>query len=253
MILYFTGTGNSAYAAKRIREKLQDDIYAITDSIRQKIAITLHSKRPWVIVTPTYAWRIPRIVQDWLRDVKLTGNRSIYFVMTCGGSIGNAGIYLEKLCDAKQMQYRGCMGVTMPENYIALFDAPKEEEARQIINRADFKIAEAAEHIQEETLFPNPEIHALDVLNSSLINPLFYPLIVHARKFYVTDVCIGCGKCEQVCPLGNIQLKQETPIWGKNCTHCMACICSCPKEAIEYGNSSKGKVRYLCSHIISEE
>ena len=31
---------------------------------------------------------------------------------------------------------------------------------------------------------------------------------------------------------------------GKNCTHCMACICYCPKEAIEYGKKSKGKPRY---------
>ena len=27
-------------------------------------------------------------------------------------------------------------------------------------------------------------------------------------------------------------------------THCMACICYCPKEAIEYGKKSKGKPRY---------
>ena len=33
-------------------------------------------------------------------------------------------------------------------------------------------------------------------------------------------------------------------VWGKNCTHCMACICYCPKEAIEYGKKSKGKPRY---------
>ena len=26
--------------------------------------------------------------------------------------------------------------------------------------------------------------------------------------------------------------------------HCMACICYCPKEAMEYGKKSKGKLRY---------
>ena len=29
--------------------------------------------------------------------------------MTCGGSIGNAGKYLEKLCAEKKMNYRGCI------------------------------------------------------------------------------------------------------------------------------------------------
>jgi len=44
--------------------------------------------------------------------------------------------------------------------------------------------------------------------------------------------------------LNNIHLENGKPVWGKNCTHCMACICYCPKEAIEYGKKSKGKPRY---------
>jgi epoxyqueuosine reductase QueG len=44
--------------------------------------------------------------------------------------------------------------------------------------------------------------------------------------------------------LNNIRLENGKPVWGKNCTHCMACICYCPKEAIEYGKKSKGKPRY---------
>ena len=58
------------------------------------------------------------------------------------------------------------------------------------------------------------------------------------------DACIGCGRCVELCPLNNVHLKNGKPVWGKNCTHCMACICYCPKEAIEYGRKSKGKPRY---------
>mgnify|MGYP002728531920 CR=1 FL=1 len=58
------------------------------------------------------------------------------------------------------------------------------------------------------------------------------------------DKCIGCGKCAKMCPLNNIKLKNSKPVWGKNCTHCMACICLCPTEAIEYGKKSVGKPRY---------
>ena len=61
---------------------------------------------------------------------------------------------------------------------------------------------------------------------------------------YDLNACIGCGKCVELCPLNNIRLENGKPVWGKNCTHCMACICYCPKEAIEYGEKSKGKPRY---------
>ena len=77
-------------------------------------------------------------------------------------------------------------------------------------------------------------------------NKIFYSLFVKADAFKVDDKCIGCGKCEQICPLNNIKIQNAKPVWGKNCTHCMACICGCPKEAIEYGKKSVGQRRYRC-------
>ena len=56
--------------------------------------------------------------------------------------------------------------------------------------------------------------------------------------------CIGCGKCEKLCPLNNITLQNARPVWGTNCTQCMACICYCPTRAIEYGKKIAGKPRY---------
>ena len=67
-----------------------------------------------------------------------------------------------------------------------------------------------------------------------------------ADAFFATDACTGCGFCVEACPLNNIRLNDGKPVWGKNCTHCMACICGCPTEAIEYGKRSKGKPRYQC-------
>lgn len=44
--------------------------------------------------------------------------------------------------------------------------------------------------------------------------------------------------------MNNITLPNGRPVWGDNCTQCMACICYCPTEAIEYGKKSLGKPRY---------
>lgn len=66
------------------------------------------------------------------------------------------------------------------------------------------------------------------------------------KKFAVSDECVSCGKCASVCPLNNIVLTDGKPVWGADCTHCMACINSCAKKAIEYGKASVGKPRYHC-------
>ncbi len=246
MILYFSGTGNSEYVAKRIGKEINDEVIDLFGKIRGGDFSQLSAADPWVVVAPTYAWRIPRIVEAWLEKATLTGNNEIYFVMTCGGSIGNAGKYLEKLCGAKKWNYRGCIAVTMPENYIALFSTPTKEEALEIIEKAEEVIDRAALLIKNNQTFPRREPTLKDKINSGIVNTTFYPLFVHAKKFYATDACISCGKCVRVCPLNNIRLENGKPVWGKDCTHCMACISRCPAAAIEYGEHSKGMARYVC-------
>ena len=244
MILYFSGTGNSEYAAERIGKATGDKVLNLFERLRDGDCSGINSEKPWVIVTPTYAWRIPRILQKWLERTELSGNRDIYFVMTCGDSIGNAGKYLKQLCAKKGLNYRGCAKVVMPENYIALFRTPSEKEALEIIRHAEEAIDQAASVIKREGAFPELGVTLGDRVSSGIVNDIFYPVIVHSKKFHVTDACISCGKCERVCPLQNIHLNQGKPVWGNSCTHCMACICRCPKEAIEYGRHSKGLPRY---------
>ncbi|MGI6765745.1 MAG: EFR1 family ferrodoxin [Lentihominibacter sp.] len=246
MILYFTGTGNSKYVAERIADEIGEEAHNLFQRIRDNDFSELYSGKPWIVVTPTYAWRIPRILEKWLEKSKLSGSKDIYFVMTCGDSIGNAGKYLKALCSKMQMNYSGCYGVVMPENYIAMFSTPTKEEAISIIAKAEAEINKAIECIKSGRNFPEQPPSLIGRMISGIVNKLFYPLFVHAKKFYVTATCNSCGLCENVCPLKNIQLIDDKPSWSDNCTHCMACICRCPKEAIEYGKKSQGLPRYTC-------
>ena len=117
MILYFSGTGNSEYAAKRIGKEIHDEAVSLFEKIRSHDFSEMSSDNPWVVVVPNYARRIPRIVQEWLMNTRLIGNKKIYFVITCGGSAGNPGKYLKKLCTAKSLSYMGYTAITMPKNY----------------------------------------------------------------------------------------------------------------------------------------
>lgn len=246
MILYYTGTGNSAYAAKKIASMTGDTYLNLFEKLRDKDYSEIASDKAFVVVCPTYGWQIPHILRDWLKNVKFSGSSDMYFVMTCGAEIGNAAKYLVRLCDSIGMKYKGCAQIVMPENYIALFDAPEEAEARKIIERAEPEIDRVSRYITDGEEIPEQSSGVLDRVKSSLVNAVFYSAVVHARKFRVSDDCIGCGKCVKDCVMNNISLKDKKPVWGNQCTHCMACICGCPAGAIEYGNASKGKPRYQC-------
>ena len=244
MVLYFTGTGNSRHIAERIAHALNDTLISLNDRIKSGDITSLAVNGRLVLVMPTYAWRIPRIVRDHLLRTELRGARETWFVMDCGSEIGNAAKYNRALCREKGLVYMGTAQIVMPENFIAMFNAPTVEEARRIVAKAEPFIDRAIAAIRAGHMFSPPRKKLYDRIASSAVNPVFYPLFVKANPFTASDVCIGCGKCEKLCPLNNITLQNARPVWGTNCTQCMACICYCPTRAIEYGKKSVGKPRY---------
>ncbi|MFQ7587258.1 MAG: flavodoxin domain-containing protein [Faecalibacterium prausnitzii] len=79
MVLYFTGTGNSRYLARRIAEGLEMPLYDLNACIKAGDTAPVQTGRDVVLVTPTYAWRIPRVVSEWLGKTELTGAECICY------------------------------------------------------------------------------------------------------------------------------------------------------------------------------
>lgn len=249
MILYFSGTGNSKYVAQKIADITGDQILSINERVKQGNTEPLCSDAPFVFVCPTYAWRIPRIVENYITKVAFSGTQKVYFILTCGTHTLNAVHYVKRLCRNKGFDLLGFGEILMPENYIALFTAPDKEESDAIIAKADTKAAQFAMDIRDKRTLPGfGKTGGIEGrISSGLMNPVCYKLIFHADGFHATEKCIHCGKCARLCPLNNIEMVNGAPVWGKKCTHCMACICGCPQEAIEYKNKTQGKTRYYLS------
>ena len=246
MIVYFSGTGNSRYCAEFFAKRLEDDLLDCANHIRHQIAADLISGKPWVFVAPTYAWQLPLVFRDFIRSGSFMGSTDAWFVMTCGSDIGNAEAYIRPLCEEKGLSFRGVLEVVMPENYIAMFDVPDKTKAEKIVAAALPTLELGASCITENRDFPQKQIGMKDKAKSGKVHDMFYKKFVTDRHFYAADGCVSCGKCVESCVLGNIRLVNGKPVWDGSCTHCMACICGCPVEAIEYGKKSQGKHRYWC-------
>ena len=51
--------------------------------------------------------------------------------------------------------------------------------------------------------------------------------------YYITDKCIGCGKCFDVCPQNCISKATPFAVQQEHCLHCGNCQEICPVDAVE--------------------
>lgn len=69
-----------------------------------------------------------------------------------------------------------------------------------------------------------------------------YEQLIHLtdRSISVDSNCTGCGICLKVCPVQNIQMIQNRPVWSNKCEMCFACDEWCPNQSIHHWGRSKG-------------
>ena len=75
------------------------------------------------------------------------------------------------------------------------------------------------------------------IMKESLLHKYKYPAFT-----VVSDKCIKCGKCIEVCPVQRIELENDVPkMPGKDkmCIHCFSCTGVCPAEAITFEKGEK--------------
>ena len=247
MVVYFSATGNTEFIAKELATRLNDECVNLLDRIKAGDNTPLHSEKPFVICAPIYVCEMPRFMTKYLKKQSFEGSKDAYFVFTSGGYCGPAGVLAKKIVKAKKMNYHGYAEFQMPRNYVASDAYPmlgKEETEQRITASYGQLETVTADILNGKELTPSRHVYVFETLITVPFNPVWCKLKLKAKSFHTTDACMGCGKCAKLCPLNNVEIVDGKPVWGKQCTHCMACIANCPTGAIEYGKITQNKERY---------
>lgn len=253
MVLYFSGTGNTEYIAKLIADGLGDECVNLFDRIRTNDQSPLNSEKTYVICAPIYVCEMPLFLVKYLKSLTFNGSNKVYFVFTSGGYCGSAKVQAQLFSLQKKLKCLGCAEFVMPRNYVAnnRYAMDEEEVIHTKISNSTKKVKEVVETIKNERKLKSRHVWLFETLIIAPFAPIWTKYKLVANDFYTTDQCIGCKICEKVCPLNNIEMVDKKPKWGDSCTHCMACIAKCPKKAIEFGNKTQGKPRYLLRDYVS--
>lgn len=249
MIFYFTGTGNSKYIADKLAACLDQEVINMGKAVSNGDFTFDCSEEDCIgFVFPTYGYSIPTIVKEFIVNMELdniSDDTYVFAISNSGASEGNSLYEINKMLLNKNINLSYCRNVIFPDNYIVMFNAPEAEEKNVILRSANIKLANIINNIlrRKKSLQTKSGIM---LLFYKLFNYVFVNLMNKTSKFTVSNNCTGCGHCKDICNSNAIEIEDNKPIWTKNtCVHCMACISRCPVSAIEFGNKTVGKERYV--------
>ena len=248
MIFYFSGTGNSQYVAERVAAAVDDRLISLSEAVRSRdYRYDVSGESRIGFVCPTYFFGLPTILRFFVEKLSLTGYRDqyVFVVLTCGNSTADAAGQLAKLLKAKGMTLSAQFGIKMPDNYAPMFKMPDREEAERILDEAEGPIDEAIRVIRSGGAGDYNRLRgpAPGAMTAAFYRP--YAKGRSTKPFVVTDACVGCGLCQEICPCGAIRITDGKPVWSKpKCVRCLGCLHRCPAGAIHWKKAGENNGRY---------
>lgn len=246
-ILYNTSTGNSLYVAKKIAKAFDGcEILSINKLLKER----RFNIEDDVIgfIYPIHWAGVPIVVYDYLSKIKINTDAYIFAVGVSGGGSANTAFYLtNKLLKRNINNY---LTIKYISNYTRIGTNPTQKRIDSAIGKYESKIDKFVEVLKNHESAKCNFRKGIGCYEYKIFKDY---LKNKDKNFNVNDRCTGCGMCVKICPVENITLQNNKPIWNGRCTDCMACINICPKKAINIGKITIKKNRYRNPYISTDE
>ena len=275
MIFYFSGTGNSKWAAKTLALETGDTLVSIPEVINSNCSFTIEKDEHVGFIFPIHGWRVPNIVKEFLTKltIKTLGEDTshvkhyCFCLVTAGDSIGKAmerfQQQLKSVTVNDALSLKAVCSLIMPESYVGLpgMDVDTKEKELEKKELASKQLKEFSNILKQRPHKDSNQIWGWNQLIRGPIPSFFSgPVGGFFERFLITDKpfhvdnrrCVKCGICANVCPVSDIKggLGYE-PEWLHNgkCLTCFSCYHHCPHHAIEFGKRTQKKGQYFYNKL----
>ena len=226
VIYWYSGTGNSLSFARRLADQLEGEtvLYPIVNILHGDTEYP-RPEKVCGFVFPLYGAEAPWPVLAAIEQMDIPEDAYIFAVGTCnergGVSIDDFNNFLKRC--SRHLSYG--RKVSMPGN--CLPSNQQENDERLFYENSE--VQRTAENINKRMTGSyhggNPNMNTVDDRRNMFGKTGF-------GQWSVSDSCIRCGLCAEICPMNNITLEDSGPVFGNNCGYCFGCYHWCPQKAV---------------------
>ena len=261
LIIYFSQTGNTEKIAETIKKGILKS--GNTCETKKIIEVDIDKLENYDLIgigTPTFFYREPTNVKNFIRDIKEIKGNHCFLFCTHGSLIGNTFYYMNE-----ELTKKGYIVIGTFDSYgyssLQFYPEPMHTEGHP--DEIEFKEAEGfGENICDISLkIQNGETRLIPKFE--LISKTWWTRQSKQLNFKVlrnispkleinVDKCTKCLTCQDNCPTDAIDVEADPPeIQKEDCIFCWSCEKACPEGAIEadWSLMEKGSKGNLIGYI----
>lgn len=244
VIFYFSGTGNTRYAAIKLCQFLQDqgancEVYSIETITPEEASEIIRQNHTVLFGYPVYGSYTCELMVKFLKNLIIPSHTNIGFFCTQMMFSGDGARVGHDLLQTKASTMWG-IHINMPNNlncgafsFLPISNNPARIR-RRYLNKADKKLSKLARQImhKEKSL---AGFSTLSRLLGLIQRPGYikvYKDSWHAAMQIDQQRCTSCGQCIRQCPAGNIKLHENQYRMLDQCVLCLRCYNFCPEKAV---------------------
>jgi len=243
VMLYFSGTGNSKYIAELFNRYMNGKSNSSKGcsikccSIEENLDFAQLISLEEVIgfCYPIYGSRVPRIMREFTeKHIGFLKNKKIIIFCTQLIFSGDGARAFTDLFPKNYIEVMYAEHFLMPNNVCNFFllSLANEKKIKKYITRAEQKMQIVCSNIKNGIIKKRGFNNISRMLG--LVQGTFMPKIEKkaSDSVIINEDCTKCRLCVSICPMHNLEYKNEKIMHNHNCTLCYRCINQCPEKAI---------------------
>lgn len=241
--IYFSATGTTKTVAATLGQALAELLGA--EYREAGFTLPRERERTWnlspedlaVVGVPVYAGRVPNLLLPYIKDgIKGRNTLAVPVVLFGNRDFDDGLIELRDVLWDNGLRpvsagafvgehaFSRCLGAGRPDEEDLTMVKQLAEQTAQKVHRLE-----------------TPPEQPVRVEGCSPVRPYYTPRdrygnpinILKVKPKTREDLCVGCGLCARLCPMGSIDPEQVSQVTGV-CIKCCACVKSCPVGAKYY-------------------